>query len=49
VHRKHHPRAHAKAEGALPVADALPETQAETKPLRAKLFLVHSQPKKRPT
>jgi len=26
----------------------LPEMQAEPKPLRAKLFLVHSRPKKEP-
>ncbi len=48
VHRKHHPRAHAKAEAVELIPESLPETQAETKPLRAKLFLVHSQPKKEP-
>jgi integrase/recombinase XerD len=48
VHRKHHPRAHAKAEAAELIPESLPETQAEPKPLRAKLFLVHSQPKKEP-
>jgi integrase/recombinase XerD len=47
VHRKHHPRAHAKA-GAEPVEAAVPETQAAPKPLRAKLFLVHSRPKEEP-
>ena len=48
VHRKHHPRAHAKAEAAELIPEASPEVQAEPKPLRAKLFLVHSQPKKEP-
>lgn len=48
VHRKHHPRAHAKAGVAERVPEPRPEMQAEPKPLRAKLFLVHSRPKKEP-
>jgi len=45
VYRKHHPRSQTKAESA---PEALPEAQAEPKPLRAKLFLIHSRPKKEP-
>ena len=42
VHRKHHPRAQARAEEERVRA----EKPAEPKPMRAKLFLVHSRPAK---
>jgi integrase/recombinase XerD len=45
VHRKHHPRSHAKVQ-AEPMLEAAGEVVAEQQPLRAKLFLVHSRPEK---
>lgn len=43
VHRKHHPRAHTNAQ-----AEAALESAEPQKPMRAKLFLVHSRPDKDP-